>query len=384
MAKIRIAYIFEPTSGGMGRHVLDLVTELSKNPEFEVHLIHSLKRADNKYMDRLSALGKHITVHEVPMLRQISLIEDTTALFGILNCLSSFGPFDVVHSHCSKAGAIGSFAARLASVPKIVFTPHAYHSVGLSGWKQQIYQFLETLCGMLCHHIVVVAPEEKSYALEYKLAPIEKICLIYNGIKVPDLSNFQCDRQRIRQNLNLADHTRLIGSIGRLSYQKDPLLFIELAARRAKKYSLAEEQYVMLGEGELGEQIKSLVEQYKLVDRVHLLGFRSDVHTILAALDIYVMHSRYEGMPYAVLEAMGHALPIISTKVWGVTELLQDGGILTDIGDLDGLDMAIDRLLNKDAREQMGQANRQRLEQQYSFENMLNAVMNIYTSNQNL
>jgi glycosyltransferase involved in cell wall biosynthesis len=380
MAKIRIAYIFEPTSGGMGRHVLDLMTKLSKNPEFEVHLIHSLKRADNKYMDRLSALGNRVTVHEVPMLRRISVIEDTKALFSIFNCLSSFGPFDVVHSHCSKAGAIGSLAARLAFVPKIVFTPHAYHSVSLSGWKQKIYQFLETLCGMFCHHIIVVAPEELSYALQQKLAAVEKLCLIYNGIEPPDLSNFQRDRQSIRQDLNLADDTRLIGSIGRLSYQKDPLLFVELAARRAEKYSLAEEQYVMVGEGDLAEQIKSLVEQYKLVDRVHLLGFRSDIDTILAALDIYVMHSRYEGMPYALLEAMGHALPIICTKVWGVTELLQDGGILTDIGDLDGLDMALDRLLNKDEREQMGQANRRRLEQEYSFQKMLNTVVSIYSS----
>jgi glycosyltransferase involved in cell wall biosynthesis len=172
----------------------------------------------------------------------------------------------------------------------------------------------------------------------------------------------------------------LIGSIGRLSYQKDPLLFVELAARRAEKYSLAEEQYVMVGEGDLAEQIKSLVEQHELVDRVHLLGFRSDVDTILAALDIYMMHSRYEGMPYALLEAMGHALPIISTKVWGVTELLRDGGILTDIGDLDGLDIALDRLLNKDERERMGQANRRRLEQEYSFQKMLNTVVSIYTS----
>jgi glycosyltransferase involved in cell wall biosynthesis len=253
--------------------------------------------------------------------------------------------------------------------------------MGLGGAKKKLYQFVEKCCAALCHHLVAVSAQERDYIVRHRLAPPKKIVVIPNGIPVnahdrPDIPQ----SSQLRQQLGIGPETRLIGSIGRLTAQKDPLAFVELVARRASRYDANSECYLMAGDGDLEPEVLRAIERAGLGDRLRFLGFRSDVDELMAALDIYVLHSRYEGMPYIVLEAMGHGLPIVSTRVAGVTEPLAEGGILVEVGDVAALDRAVEKLVDPLLRQRLGQANCDRLEKHYSLPGMLGALSDLYLS----
>jgi glycosyltransferase involved in cell wall biosynthesis len=380
MSPIKIAQIIESTGGGSGRHVVDVLAALAKDPRFEVHLIHSLDRIEDRYRLGIEQLVGQIKIHEVPMVRQVNPILDWKGMWAIHRYLRQQGPFQAVHSHSAKAGAIGAVAARLLGTPRVVFTPHAFYSMGLSGRKQKVYQVVEKICGLVCHKLIAVSGEESSYMLQHSLITKSKLRIIPNAIEPIDLASWQARGQQMRAELGIADTTRLIGSIGRLTPQKNPLMFVEMVARRSQRYSAAEECYVMVGVGVLEPEVLAALEHYQIRDRVLFLGFRSDVDDLLAALDVFVLNSLYEGMPYIILEAMAHALPIVSTNVEGVLDPLRDGGLLVPIGDVGALDAALDQLVDSQRRQEMGTANRQRLEKNYSIEVMMQSLINLYLS----
>ncbi len=378
MSPIKIAQVIESTGGGSGRHVVDVLTALAKDPRFDVHLIHSLDRIEDRYRLGIEKLAGQIKIHEVPMVRQVKPLLDWRGMWEINRYLRQQGPFQAVHLHSAKAGAIGAVAARLIGVPRVVFTPHAFYSMGLSGRKQTVYQVVEKICGLVCHKLIAVSGEESSYMLRHRLIAKSKLRIIPNAIEPIDLATWQARGQQMRAELGIADSTRLIGSIGRLTPQKNPLMFVEMVARRAQRYSASEECYLMAGDGVLEPKVLAALNHYQIRDRVLFLGFRSDVDDLLAALDIFVLNSLYEGMPYIILEAMAHALPIVSTNVEGVLDPLRDGGILVPIGDVGALDAALDQLVDPQRRQEMGLANRQRLEKNYSIEVMMQSLINLY------
>lgn len=376
--RLRIVQIIEATLGGTGRHVLDIIEALYSRHITDVHLIHSLHRADATYQRRMAGLPCGLCVRPVHMQRAIHPSSDLAALLAITAYLRHVAPVDAVHVHSSKAGALGAMAARLAGVPRIVFTPNAFASSGATGRQRQIYLALERICGYLAHAVVAVSQEEYDYAIKQRIAPAHRLHMVPNSIRPPDPTAFQCDRERLRVGWGIASTTRLIGSIGRLTAQKDPLLFVEVIARRASRFAADEEMYLIGGDGELFADIRAAVMRHGLANRVILAGFRTDVDAVLASLDIYVLHSRYEGMPYTVLEAMGHALPIVTTRVAGVAEPLRDGGIIVEIGDAAALDAALDQLCDPQRRVTMGTANQYRLAADYSIGAMINALLTIY------
>jgi glycosyltransferase involved in cell wall biosynthesis len=378
MSPIKIAQIIESTGGGSGRHVVDVLAALAKDPRFEVHLIHSLDRIEDRYRLGIEKLAGQIKIYEVPMVRQVNPILDWKGMWAIHQYLRQQGLFRAVHSHSAKAGAIGSVAARLLGVPRVVFTPHAFYSMGLNGRKQKVYQVVEKICGLVCHKLIAVSGEESSYMLRHRLIAKSKLQIIPNAIEPIDLATWQARGRQMRAELGIGDTTRVIGSIGRLTPQKNPLMFVEMVAHRTQRYSAAEECYVMVGDGVLEQEVLAALDHYQIRDRVLFLGFRSDVDDLLAALDIFVLNSLYEGMPYIILEAMAHALPIVSTNVEGVLDPLQDGGLLVPIGDVGALDAALDQLVDPQRRQEMGSANRQRLEKNYSIEVMMQSLVNLY------
>jgi glycosyltransferase involved in cell wall biosynthesis len=250
--------------------------------------------------------------------------------------------------------------------------------MGLGGRKQKTYQWVEKVCGWACHKLIAVSGEESSYILRHRLIAKSKLQIIPNAIEPIDVITWQVIGQKMREELGIAATTRVIGSIGRLTSQKNPLMFVEMVARRARRYSAAEECYLIVGNGDLNAAVLAALNQYQIRDRVLFLGFRSDVDALLATLDVFVLNSLYEGMPYIILEAMAHALPVVSTNVEGVIDPLRDGGILVPIGNVGALDAALEQLVDPSLRQEMGRANRHRLEKNYSIKTMVQSLINLY------
>jgi glycosyltransferase involved in cell wall biosynthesis len=377
---MKIILVTEATSSGVGRHVMDIASYLSDLGE-DVYIIHSLNRADSIYKKRLLIIQSKIKdAFCVPMQRSISPIKDIVSFSKIYTYFSKMDRLDVVHVHSSKSGILGSLAAKLNHAKCIIFTPHAFASMGSTGVKKQFLLVLERVCGFLCDYLVAVSIDEADYALKNKIVPEKKICLIRNGVEVPPLNGTENKRQEFRSQIGISDTTRLIGSIGRITFQKHPMLFIDLVHLRSKKYNPSEEKYVMIGNGDLTFQIKTKIKELKLEDHILFMGFQDDVSTIFLGLDIYVLHSRYEGMPYTLLEAMSYGLPVISTKVPGVQELISNKELIVDPGDLHALDEALDRMTFAEYRNVVGRLNRKFLAENFTCEVMCNKLMDLYTS----
>lgn len=259
---------------------------------------------------------------------------------------------------------IGGMGARLARVPRVVarvaistIAPrNMFHRTAITRWLDAV---------------IVNADEVRSgfYVAMPKLAA-NKVITILDGIALPHATE---QRGTVRAELGLDDRTRVIGTVARLNRQKRIDRLLQTLAELPDDVHC-----IIAGEGAERERLEALARKLAVSDRVHFLGFRSDIPAVLAALDIFVLASDSEGMANAMLEAMAAGLPVVSTWVSGTTAALsmdEDGvapGIVTGFN-VQELCKATRRLLDdKELRHAMGERGRQRVRERFSFERMVN------------
>ena len=184
--------------------------------------------------------------------------------------------------------------------------------------------------------------------------------VIWQGVPLDDVRDNAGQRERVRSELGLDPGRLAVGTIANYVAQKDYPNFFE-AVRRVSAGALA--RFFVIGQGPLARQVESLHATTGVADRVVLLGTRSDAVSVMAGWDIFVLASRFEGLPVALMEAMAMGLPIVATEVGGVPEAVRNGieGLLVPAGRPDLLAAAIERLAGDEAlRQTMGAAARQR------------------------
>jgi glycosyltransferase involved in cell wall biosynthesis len=167
--------------------------------------------------------------------------------------------------------------------------------------------------------------------------------------------------------------------VGRLSVQKDPMAFVEGAARVILQRP--DVQFAMVGEGPLRDAVAARVRKLDLGDHMHLLGWRDDAVRLMAAADVVTLTSRWEGMPHVLLEAMAWSRPVIATAVNGCTEVVVDGetGFLVEPGDTAHWADRVVELLDDPAKAiVMGQRGGKRVEERYSLREMVARVEELY------
>jgi glycosyltransferase involved in cell wall biosynthesis len=375
----KVAIIVESTSSGVGKHVLDLVDNILLATDFEVHLIHSLVRSDSIYLNRINKLiSDRLIMTEISMSRSINL-QDLFSFLKVFLYIKKNGPFDVVHCHSSKAGALGSVSAFILQYKKILFSPHGLISTGKSGFKQKLFLFFEKICAFFSTTVVASSHEEFEYSKINFESSNTSVVYVPNGVNIPDLNLIQSNREKFREQYSIPDSTILISSIGRLTFQKNPKLFLETALHRSITYKSHEEIFLLIGDGELSDFAKKFIKENKLKDYVLSLGFLADISLVYSASDIYILHSRYEGMPYALLENMAYARPVISTHVQSASELVsQPQDFLVD-NDPASISSAIDKLIEPAVRTKIGNANRDKIMEKYSTERMISSLIKLYT-----
>jgi glycosyltransferase involved in cell wall biosynthesis len=181
---------------------------------------------------------------------------------------------------------------------------------------------MERLCARFTDRLIAVSRPTIEKGLAFRICPRDKFVLIYNGI---DLEKFQqpIDKRKIYLELGLDPECKLVGMIGRLDRQKNPLDFIRAAAMVTKEYPKV--QFLIAGEGSLRPECESLINDLNLTHKFFLLGYRNDINKILPALTLTVLSSLWEGLPVVFQEAMSAGKPIIANDVDGARDVIING-----------------------------------------------------------
>ena len=282
--------------------------------------------------------------------------------------------YDAIETFTHHSNLIGIPFAWIAGVPVRVASNHG-----------RIYNFprlLERVHAMMINVglatcLVAVSEEVRKASIKEGVNP-ERIVTIPNGISLPELD--KAIRRRIRTEMKVKEGDQLILSVGRLTYEKGHTFLIQAIPEVLERHP--DTVFALAGEGILRSGLKAEARQLSISERVHFLGFRQDILELMAAADIFVLPSRSEGLPIALLEAMGMGMAIVASNVGGVGELVKDGidGLLVPPEDPVELAKALNRFVkDRNARRRMALAGQQKIKREYTSERMCDRYAVLYT-----
>lgn len=279
---------------------------------------------------------------------------------------------DVLHAHMFGSNVWGAILGRLAHVPAIVAHEHiwAYNSRGLRPFLDR------EVIARFSNAFVTVSEESRRLMIEHERIHDRDIVVIPNGIASLPAG----DGARVRAELGIARDAPVVGSVGNLRAQKAYEVLIE-AAVRLRRSSGPDLRVLIAGEGPERPALERLIDERGLAGTVLLLGMRSDVPDILAALDVAVCCSDYEGSPLAVMEYMDAGLTVVATRVSGLPDVVVDEetGLLVPPRDPEALAAAIARLLgDADARKTFGARGRELRRELWNLDTWIRRIEELY------
>jgi glycosyltransferase involved in cell wall biosynthesis len=336
--RLRVAQIVTRFMAGAGGVALRGAVALDPERYEVVFVIGS----GNRLVDEARDAGFEVVVRD-HLRSEISPVHDRAALSD-LKAICRAGEFDVVHTHSAKAGALGRIAAHDAQVGRIVHTFHGFpfHQFQ-SRIRRQTYIHIERSLARFTDAFLAVGPAVAAEAIVRRIAPPERVrtigVAVPNG-RAPDLS----DQAEARRVLGIPPGMKVVGTVGRMDFQKAPEDFVNALALLGRNDVYG----VWIGDGPLRAKTEKLAARRGLSGRMAFLGERSDVATLLPGLDVFAMASRYEGLPCSIVEAMAAARPVVATAVNAVPNIVISGetGMLVPPGRPDLLSRALGYLVD--------------------------------------
>lgn len=298
--------------------------------------------------------------------REISPLRDLRGLAELVQLFRRLRP-DIVHLNSSKAGVLGRIAAAVSRVPVRVFTVHGWAFKAEPGIKSRVYLWADRLVRPLTTMIICVSQTERSVGLAAGTCSAAHTTVIPNAVDVGSAL------PHAARGGNVVE----LVSVGRLAEPKDFSSLLEaLALLPAGAAHMR-----ILGDGPQRPLVESLIAGLGLNGGAELVGEVPDVRPYLAQADVFVLSSRSEGMPIAVLEAMAASLPVVASAVGGLHEVVVDGrtGLLTPAADPGALAAALGRLVaDPGLRARLGEAGRERAERHFSLPSWQEAHLRLY------
>jgi glycosyltransferase involved in cell wall biosynthesis len=314
-ARTRVATVVTRFQAGAGGVALRGALALDRL-RYEVTIVAG---SGNRLLDDAAEAG--LEVLTVPSLvPELSPGRDARALSDLTRLIGK-GRYDVVHTHSAKAGTLGRLAALRNQVPVVVHTFHGFpfHDFQ-SGPRRNTYVAIERWLGRHTDAFLAVGSGVAAEAVRRRLAAPHRIRTI-GAVVGPVQPATRAARAAVRRMLGARPGVSVVGTVGRLDFQKAPEHFVEAIAALDRDDVLA----VWVGDGPLREPVSEQIERRGLTDRVLLLGERKDVPELLAGFDLFAMASRYEGLPCAVVEAMSARIPVVATAVNSVPDVVVPG-----------------------------------------------------------
>jgi glycosyltransferase involved in cell wall biosynthesis len=348
--------------GGAEEMVLNLVRHLPPRFEPIVGCIH-----------QAGPIGEEIRRTGVPfeVLALDPGFRRPLDLFAIRSYLARVRP-TIVHTFLLTASLYGRLAAILARVPIVIGT-----EVNVYASKRRRHIMAERLLLAGTDAVVVSAESVREFYIKQIHAKAAKIEVVYNAVDWQQLVTTE-DRATTRARLNLPPEAPVVGIIARLTPQKAHHILLDaIAGTRA----LDAMHLMVIGDGELRDELHRQAERLGIARRVHFLGARRDLGNLLGASDIFVMPSFWEGLPLSMVLAMGAGLPVVATRVAGIPEVVEDGrtGLLVSPGDRAELGDALARLLSSPAlRAELGAAARAYVLPRFGTAGYVSAISSLY------
>ena len=332
--KIRVLHVAE-AAGGVERY-LETLFKYSKGKVENI-----LVCSQNYDYKKFKTLADRVIV--LKMAHDIEPSSDIKVERTLRRIIKQVKP-DIVYAHSSKAGAFARIAD-LGLNNKIIYNPHGWaFNMQQSAKKKEMYKWVEKISAHFCDKIVCISDAERESALREKICKPSKLQVIYNGI---DLEEIEKTTPMSRDQLGIPDDAFVVGMVGRLSKQKAPDTFVKAAKLIKEKIHNA--FFLMVGDGELCDQIENLINQYDLGSSFLITGWVDNPTAYMKIMNVGMLLSRWEGFGLVLPEYMACGVPIVATNVDAIPNIIQDGinGMLVDKDDYHKAVDAVDRLFKQ-------------------------------------
>jgi glycosyltransferase involved in cell wall biosynthesis len=310
------------------------------------------------YLDAEARALPDVPFHQVASLRRpLHPVKDIRALFDLTRLLRAFKP-DIVHTHSSKAGILGRWAAHRANVPVII---HTIHGFGITPDQPAAVRrsllAAERWAGRFTTRFFAVSHATREAGIRYGLFDGDRCAVVRSGIDIAAYRHRQVDTAAKRKELGLVPDRPVVGMVGPMKPQKAPLDFVRIA--RQVQEARPDVQFLYVGEGELRGAMEAEIVRLSPAGYIRLVGWRRDIPDVMRVLNVFLLTSRWEGLPRVCLEALASGVPVVATAVDGTPEAVVDGvnGYLHAPGDVAGMAGHVLQLLDKpDEARRMGEA----------------------------
>jgi glycosyltransferase involved in cell wall biosynthesis len=369
--------------GGPALHCLALSSGLNRYG-FTTTLVTGSPESDEADYEKIHGTSTEgFRMVRLSRMRRVPGLSDALTLFDLVRIMRRERPM-IVHTHTAKAGALGRTAACLAGVPVVVHTFHGHVLSGyFSPWKNFLVRWIERSLAWRTTAIVTLSPSLRDeLSQKFHVAPASKFSIIPLGRDLSEFIRASDFKGKLRRELGLTSPgILLVGTIGRLVPIKDQSTMLRaFAAMKGSNASRA--HLVIAGDGELRASLEEEAAALGIAERVHFLGWRSDLPAIYADLDLFALSSRNEGTPLSIIEAFAAGVPVVSTRVGGVADLFSGGGVgnLVPPQDPAALTRAMEELLeNPDIRRKCSEAARV-AGSKFTLENLFEGIAELYKS----
>lgn len=366
--------------GGATETVVAMASGLNKLG-YDVHIATGPNiPSEGSMYETTKELG--LEVQTFPRLkRAISPINDLIAIFQIAKFIKK-NKFDVVHTHSSKAGVIGRFAAWLVHTPVILHTIHGlpFHRFQ-NLFIRNFYKLIEKFSALFCHKIIAVTHTIVDVMLKNNLAPANKFSVVRSAFGLEPYNVMLHDSKKIRADYRISENDFLIAKVARFSKLKGHKYLID--AFKIVRSKTENCKLLFIGNGELEDELKSYIKSHGLEDKIIFAGLISPekIPVILSAADLLVHTSLLEGLARVLPQAIMLEKPIISFDLDGSHEVIKDGynGFLIEPENISSLAEKILLLcLDREMSKKMGINGKKMIGNEFSDELMVEKINNIY------
>jgi glycosyltransferase involved in cell wall biosynthesis len=376
--KTKVLFVITKSNfGGAQKYVFDLATSL---PQDSFEAVVALG-GNGLLAEKLHQTGIR-TIPISSLTRDVNPSGDTKTFSTLLDIFKAEKP-DVVHLNSSKIGIMGGLAARLAGIPKIIFTAHGWAFNENRSWISRFIIKILSWVTVLISHKTIAVSDAIARDMHWVGAP-RKMTVIKNGIQPIDFVPKKDARDFLNtlSPINIPQDAFVFGSTAELHPSKGLAYAINAFAHVLKENPNI--YYVIFGEGQERKNLTELIQKKELMKRVILLGFVDGAPKYLKALDCFVLPSTTEALGLAILEAGLAELPVIATNTGGIPEIVEDQktGLLVPSKNTEALSLAFFQILESTTTQAgLGSTLEEKVLKLFSFEKTLSTTISLYNKN---